>query len=91
MLDADTWKWLTGGVATAAASLAAYVWKDTRARVEAKADKEMVVKGFADLHGELDHQRDTQAKIFDQIRDSESKNESRHRELLMLMLEKGKH
>lgn len=57
-------------------------------RFDTKADKHTVNNHVHRIDLELGVQRKTQAKIFDQIRQSEQRAEDRHRELMMILVKK---
>lgn len=81
------------GFSLAAKVIAAFVAVGTPitwlwAKLDKKADKHTVNGQFQKVENELAVQRGHIGKVFDQMRDSESKNEERHRELLMHLIEK---
>ena len=51
-------------------------------RFDKKADKTAVSGEFQEVREELAFQRDTQSKIFDQIRENEQRAQDRHERLL---------
>jgi hypothetical protein len=71
--DPGLWKWMTGGLATAASGLAAYVWNDSRKKLDEKADKEDLAK--ADK--EIDRQREHIAKIYEKL-EEHARSDSAH-------------
>ena len=82
---------LLAKVMTVATAVIAPLWgghKYLESRFDKKADKETVQRGLEELNAELTIQRGHIGKVFDQMRDSEYKNEGRHRELMMHLLEK---
>lgn len=74
-------KVLGAGAAVIAPVGALWLWIDNRF-----AKKHAVNNAVNDLKLELGVQRGHIAKIFDQMREEEEKNEARHRELLMHLL-----
>lgn len=78
---------LLAKVVTAGAVLVTPVWGFFKLWNK-KADKHTVTTQLQAVYSELGTMRGTQAKIFDQMRDMEKVSESRHRELLVLLLEK---
>jgi cell division protein FtsB len=53
-----------------------------------KADKHAVTSQLQAVHAEMGTLRQTQAKIFDHMRDDRAEAEKRHREILMHLLER---
>jgi hypothetical protein len=51
-------------------------------RFDRKADKESVSAEFKEVRDELSYQRETQAKIFDQMRQNEQRAQDRHERLM---------
>ena len=90
--DPDSLSWVAkvaGGLAAVVVPvLGARSWVDRR--FEKKADKEAVAEQFQTVTTELTIQRGHIAKVFDKLGEAEAKNEERHRELLMHLLEKNK-
>ena len=76
-------KVVTAGAAIIGPVVGGIVWIEKRF-----AKNEMVDKEFMEVKEELTVQRGHIAKIFDQMRDAELHSESRHREILMHLLEK---
>lgn len=81
-------KVIAAGVAVVAPIWGARTWLDKR--FEKKADKHVVTTEFQTVKNELGTLRATQAKIFDKLAESETRNEDRHREVLMYLLENKK-
>ncbi len=78
--DPSIWQWIAGSVASIGGSLFGYhKYMDGK-----KADKQDIVE----IKEELNIQRGHIAKVFDSLTAAESKNEERHRELLMHLLER---
>jgi len=70
--DPSFWKWLAGTIGTMAGVFGTTGWgyhKYLDNRISKKADKEQVAESFKEVKGELQYQRETQAKIFDKIDD----------------------
>lgn len=84
--DPESLSLLAKVVAAGTAVAAPITWIYTQ--LGKKADKVEVEKGFKALTTELATQRERQADIFQEISKNESKNEQRHRELLMHLLER---
>jgi hypothetical protein len=61
--DPGLWKWMTGGLATAASGLAAYVWNDSRKKLDEKADKEDMGR----VEKEQERHRDHLAKLYEKL------------------------
>ena len=64
--DPSFWKWLSGGIVGTITGGFSY-HKYLTSRLDKKADKEMVKENFAEIKGELQYQRETQAKLFDKL------------------------
>lgn len=78
--DPSLWQWVAGTVASIGSSLFGYhKYMDAK-----KADKQDI----AEIKNELNTQRGHIAKVFDRLNEAEGKNEERHRELLMHLLER---
>ena len=58
-------------------------------RFDKKADKHWVANQFQSVADELAHQRETQAKLFDQVRENEQRAQDRHERLLDAVHSKG--
>lgn len=87
--DPSLWQWLTGGGFVAAVSTAFGYHKYMDGKIAKKADKDYVIQELLEAKEERAMLRGHIAKIFDQNRESEQKNEMRHRELLMHLLDKN--
>ena len=85
--DPGFWKWVAGGVISAAGGAWGFL-KWHHSEMQQKADKRAVEQGFARVEGELGTQRGHIGRIFEQIRESDQASESRHRELLMHLVNK---
>jgi len=81
--DPSLWQWLAGGLASFGGGLFGY-HKYMDGRLSRKADKEDI----AEIKEELSIQRGHISKVFDRLNEAEGKNEERHRELLMHLLER---
>ena len=75
--DNETWKWIATSAATAAAGLAAFVWKDTKQSIQQKADKEDVQR----IEDEQSRHRDHLAKIYEKLEQHTRRDEDHFREL----------
>ena len=79
--DVSFWKWLTGGIASAAGGLFGY-HKYIDGKIAKKADKDEVDKAFGEVREEFKTQRGHIAKLFDQIRESDQRAQDRHERLM---------
>jgi len=78
--DPSLWQWIAGSLASVGSGLFGYhKYIDNK-----KADR----KDIVEIRGELTIQRGHIAKVFEKLSEAEGKNEARHRELLMHLLEK---
>lgn len=80
MPELDLWT-MVGGAGT----LLGAVWGGivyVNGRFDKKADKETVNQEFGEVKGELQTQRTTLGKVFDQIRENEQRAQDRHERLL---------
>lgn len=78
---------VVGGLVAIAAPIFG-VWAYLEKRLDKKADKSHVATQFQDVKNELTIQRGHIGKVFDKLAEADAKNEERHRELLMHMLER---
>ena len=85
--DPESFSLLAKVVAAGGAVATPIVWLWTK--LDKKADKHTVNNQLQEVKNELGVQRNHIAKIFDKLGEAESRNEDRHRELLMHLL-KGK-
>jgi len=79
-------KVIAAGVAVIAPAWGAWAWLDKR--FDKKADKHTVTSQLQAINNELTHQRSTQAKLFDQIRDSDQRAQDRHERLMEKLAER---
>lgn len=87
--DAGFWKWIAGGAVSLVGSVIG-AWKYIDTRLEKKADKHTVNNQFHAINNELTHQRGTQAKLFDQMRENEQRAQDRHERLMERLSEIGR-
>jgi len=76
---------LLAKIATAATAIIAPLWggwKYIDARLDRKADKKDVEKGFEKIDEELMMHRSYFGKVFDQMRDGEQRAQDRHERIL---------
>jgi hypothetical protein len=85
--DVSFWKWLAGGVTSAAAGLFGY-HKYIDSKIAGKADKNEVTHAFQRVEDELARSRDVQAKLFDHQRENEQRAQDRYERLMERLTER---
>jgi hypothetical protein len=79
--DPGFWKWLAGGIASVGGTMFGY-HKFIIGRIDKKADKGAMIEALDSVKTELGRLRDNDAKLFDQIRNSDQRAQDRHERLM---------